>query len=626
MNRKIISWAVLCAVVLLSATAVLAQIPDPKQIEFPYVGNRTAVWIVAQLHVLFAAFILGAPIFVSVCEWLGIRSNDPRYDRMAKDITKVSMVMYSLAALTGGFFLFAMITLYPALSAWFFTHMFGLVAIAYPLLFIAETLVLYVYWYTWDILKGDKKRRHFAIGVVLNIMGILILMIGNALTSFMNTPVKSPEGMEMGIREYLENVATLWDKVNNYSWTTMNFHRLIGNAVFGGFIVGLIGAYKYVWAKTDEERAHYDWMGFVGNFFGVGSMMLFPLVGYIHASSFYMYDASLGPYMMGDQLSMFWEMQGLMIGTIFLSSAIYMWLSMRRIILPETYAGVVSRPLVSAVLSGFLPGLGHFYNKKYVAGLFWLVWVPAWAVGVETFLDSMEPMSGPMHFLILLRGFPVIFYIMNVSRGFRSANDEPMARPRLLNFPFWWFARFLVWLDQFSLRNVFGVMKFAIFVLILGNLVWVTPHAFVGAVSELTDETYPKLAIPEQWEFLSLMPAKNTAAALMVLMILVCYILYMRAIKVGRIQWGKIGFPAQLLLVLVAFCATWTMGLMGVVRSGIRKYWHIYNVIPDLTGDNYTPTLGHSAVVITILSLVFYLIVSLAIWTTLKVGEAKGKG
>jgi len=51
-------------------------------------GNRTAVWIVAQLHILFAAFILGAPIFVVISEWMGYRKQEPRYDRLAKEVTR----------------------------------------------------------------------------------------------------------------------------------------------------------------------------------------------------------------------------------------------------------------------------------------------------------------------------------------------------------------------------------------------------------------------------------------------------------------------------------------------------------------------------------------------------------
>jgi cytochrome d ubiquinol oxidase subunit I len=78
-----------CLLVMFALVAILggvayAQAPSAPPVEFPYTGNRTAVWIVAQLHILFAGFILGAPIFVVISEWLGYRKQDPRYDRLAK--------------------------------------------------------------------------------------------------------------------------------------------------------------------------------------------------------------------------------------------------------------------------------------------------------------------------------------------------------------------------------------------------------------------------------------------------------------------------------------------------------------------------------------------------------------
>ena len=167
------------------------------------------------------------------------------------------------------------------------------------------------------------------------------------------------------------------------------------------------------------------------------------------------------------------------------------------------------------------------------------------------------------------------------------------------------------------------VIKIAFLVLLFGNAIWMTPHAVIGAGSELTDENYEYLALPEEWDFLALMPAKNTAAALMVLMILIAYILYSRAISRGSIRWGKIDFSSQFALIFLAFNVIWTMGLMGVVRSSLKKYWHIYDLIPDLTPDAYTPTLAYTSILVTILTLVFYVIVSLAIWLALGMGQEK---
>ena len=124
-------------------------------------GNRTAVWIVAQLHILFAGFILGAPIFMVIAEWLGYRKQDPRYDRFAKEVTKVTVILYSMTALTGGLFIFVLLATYPQFTSWLINHFFLIFAVIYPLLFIGETIVLYMYFYTWDAWKGDKEGQAY---------------------------------------------------------------------------------------------------------------------------------------------------------------------------------------------------------------------------------------------------------------------------------------------------------------------------------------------------------------------------------------------------------------------------------------------------------------------------------
>jgi len=40
---------------------------------FPGMGNRKATWFAAQLHILFASFILGCPMFVVIMEVMGAR-------------------------------------------------------------------------------------------------------------------------------------------------------------------------------------------------------------------------------------------------------------------------------------------------------------------------------------------------------------------------------------------------------------------------------------------------------------------------------------------------------------------------------------------------------------------------
>jgi hypothetical protein len=530
-----------------------AQAPGAPPVEFPYTGNRTAVWIVAQLHILFAAFILGAPIFVVISEWLGYRKQDPRYDRLAKEVMKVTVILYSMTALTGGLFIFVLLATYPQFTTWLINHFFLVFAVIYPLLFIGETVLLYMYFYSWDAWKGEKKARHIALGVLLNLVGTITLFVIDGPTSFMNTPVKA-EGISPS--EFLMT-ATLWDKIYNYSWMPMNLHRLVGNVTFGGFITGLVAAYMYMAAKKEEERAYYDWMGFVGNLIGVGALLFLPFMGYLLAYELCDYDASICPYMMADQLSMFFEMQGAMVGLIFLASNYYIWLSMKRIEGVERVRMTIFAPVVMVALP------------------FVMTW--AWTV---------FPVPDPRSLAILV----------------------PLALlPAVLG-------RFIPW--TVSSRTV---IKVGFLMVVVGDAIWLTPHGFVPTGAKLVAE----LELPSDWNFLALMPAKNSAAFTLVFVTVVNYIIYNRAISQGTIVWGKIDFASQFVLVFLAFSAIWTMGLMGAVRSLLRKYFHTYNLLPDFTPESFTPTLSYSAWWITAITVAFYVVVSFAIFVTLRPTEAK---
>jgi hypothetical protein len=56
---------------------------------FPVVGSRVAIWAVAQLHLLFAAFVLAVPLFAFIIEAIGYKTGDRRYDRLAYEFTKL---------------------------------------------------------------------------------------------------------------------------------------------------------------------------------------------------------------------------------------------------------------------------------------------------------------------------------------------------------------------------------------------------------------------------------------------------------------------------------------------------------------------------------------------------------
>jgi hypothetical protein len=265
---------------------------------------------------------------------------------------------------------------------------------------------------------------------------------------------------------------------------------------------------------------------------------------------------------MADQLSMFFEMQGAMIGLIFLASNYYIWLSLKRI-----------EGVEQIRMSGFV-ALAVLVMPA-VMGIAWKMFPP--------------PEWRSLIFLAAL-----VFVPMALGR-----------LPGLKNFTV----------------SAFTMIKIGFLMIVVADAIWMTPHGFVPTQGLATHE----LELPEWAQELALMPAKNAAAFTLVFLTIVNYIMYNRAIKRGTIIWGKIDFASQFVLIFLAFSAIWTMGLMGTVRSLTRKYYHVYNLVPDFTAEAFTPTLAYSAWWITGVTIVFYAVVSFAILVTLKPASAKAE-
>ena len=98
-------------------------------------------------------------------------------------------------------------------------------------------------------------------------------------------------------------VISVWAAVTNYTWMPINIHRIIANVAFGGSIASAYAAFKFLHATSDEERAHYDWMGYIGNFVAISAFLPLPFAGYYLAKEIYAYSQTLGLTMMGGAFS-----------------------------------------------------------------------------------------------------------------------------------------------------------------------------------------------------------------------------------------------------------------------------------------------------------------------------------
>ena len=519
---------------------------------FPRMGSRVAIWIVAQLHLLFAAFVLAVPIFALIIEFIGYKTKDKRYDHLAYEFTKLLSVSFSLTATFGAALTFMLIILYPKFTNYMMS-VFSPTFLPYVGLFFFEAFFLYTYYYGWG---KFSPRIHLLLGVGLNLVGTGIMLIANAWLTFMTSPA--------GVSEKGAVIST-WDAVRNFTWMPINVHRIIANVAFGGSIAGAYAAVKFLQAKTDEERAHYDWMGYIGNFVAISAFLPLPFAGYWLAKEIYAYSQTLGLTMMGGAFSWLFIIQAVLIGNLFLGANYYLWLGMGRV-----------------------PGSGQFQKYiKYlliVVALCFMVWATPRSI-IAT-VSEVRAMGGSSH--------PALGFL-----GVMSAKNTAVNILILTTFMSFLLYRRTGKTPTVRWAKTGNALQLAIFgtaaaiVIILGVLGY-----FVEAKVRIG------LSVPQVGSVLLAMIAITA----------IDIPLYARAAMSSEVQWGKIPPISQYVLIFIAVTFTWLMGLMGYVRSGLRQHWHVYGVVRDTSVDAFTPTLGFATKVVSVTVLIFFALIGFVFW------------
>src|SRR3989449_6470602 len=218
------------------------------------VDNRLAIWVVTQQHTYFGGFVLALPIFCLIIEVMGLLTRDPvaavRYDRLARDFLRITLIAFSISSLLGVTLVGALLTLYPTFFrsiTGVFKSMMGI----YAVVFLAESWALYLYYYSWDRLsEGGRKWIHAAIGVVVNVCGTLLLFLANSWVSFM----MSPAGVDQAGR-FLGNS---WHTLHTALWNPFNLHRFLADMMTGGAVVLGYSGFRFLTAKRDRKSTRLN--------------------------------------------------------------------------------------------------------------------------------------------------------------------------------------------------------------------------------------------------------------------------------------------------------------------------------------------------------------------------------
>ncbi len=532
---------------------------------FPLIGSRVWIWVIAQLHLNFAAFVLGVPIFAVAMEFLGWRRSDERLDRIAYDFTKLFTLAYTLTAVLGSVFLVSLPLLYPK----FIGHMMKILGPTwwlYIIVIYGEVLVCYYYFYSWGKMK-DKKGVHVGVGVLLNIVGILLLLITSAWVGFMTTPG--------GVNEAGELVSR-WRAIHTYMWLPLSLHRLVANVVFGAGIAAAYAAYRFVTAVTDEEKAYYDWMGYTSAIISIGASLLLPGVGYLLGVEIYSFNEQMGIQLMGGFFAWLWVMQAILNGAILFFINYYLWISLHK-----------------------MPGGERYF--KYVKFLFvvlllgYAVWLTphSMALSLEEArrTGAYHPVLGKLGIMASKNTAVIISYLATFLTFaiFRMSNKEPT----------------VPWGKKGQMIRLFILVTSCVAILALGVYSYlVSSGVRVRVLSPIQFGVF----------FLSI-----------VALYLLDHFMYKGARIIGEPRWGEMPERSQYALIAITVTFTWLMGMLGYMRAGARQNWHIYGIMENTSPDAYLPTHGVASIAITIVTLLFFLLIAFIFWSTMKLEKTVGE-
>jgi cytochrome bd ubiquinol oxidase subunit I len=534
---------------------IVVGAPAPKTTDGPKdyprynFESRVLLWFANQQHLYYGSFVLAVPIFCMVIEFMGVVSKDKalakRYDQLAYDFVKISLTAYSLTAILGGILIFTFLTLYPAFFG-YLSSIFRPVMHIYALMFVAESGTLYIYYYGWDKMKeGFLKWIHLSMSVVLNIIGTLLMFLANSWIGFMMSPA--------GVDEQGRFLGNIWHVIHTALWNPLNVHRILGNMAFGGGVVAAYAAYKFLASKTDEDRAHYDWMGYIAMAIGVAFLIPLPFAGYWLMREVYAYRQQMGITLMGGLLAWLFIIQATMIGILFLSTNYYLWQALGRMRGAEKY----QRFLV-------------FITPHT------MVMSPA----------ELKAMGGQQH--------PVLgnYGVMSAKNG----GINVIITTTVLSFVWYMRGNKVSTVSWSKFGNIFmGCFFFFAYV----NIIWLAIYGYYIPANVRVGLSVPQVATTLSCLFF--MFALNSA-------------MMKGAKQMGPIEWGKISARSQYALIMLATAFTWMMGLMGYIRSSVRLFWHVNEIMRDNSPWAYTHTVGFAANMISFNVLFFWISILFVFW------------
>lgn len=533
----------------------------PRLSEFPALReSRLVIWVLAQQHNYWGGFVFGALVLIVMLEIgsLTVRTRESvqRYDGYAYEILRLVVLALSVAAVLGGLLLFGLLALYPDLTR-YLASVFRPFFLGYGVLLVVFSLVLYLYYATWQSMSvGLPKWFHASLGVLAGGLGTLLVLISNAWGSFMQSPA--------GVDEYGRFLGNYWQVLHTALWNPLNVHRIAGHIVFGAAVIAAYAAYRALTEKTREDRARYDWMAYVALLTVVFALFTIPFGGYWLSREIYAYRQQMGITMFGGLLAWWGIILVSLIASVFFGINYYIWQRIASTGREERYR--------------------HY--PKYIFLALALCTVPY--ISPHTMVMTpleFKQLGGQQHQVLGNYGVesakqPAINIMIIVTMWSLITWWKCQQKPE--QSPFWRSEAF-----------VGGV-----FLLAIANLIWMGIYGY---------------SIPANVRVGLQLPMVATTFSVVIMGLLI----YGRTPKLSQWSqagWGSLSVRGYYALFFLAFAISWVMGLGGYRRSSLRLFWHVNEIMRDNSPWGFTHTNGFAANVITMNAIIFWLGLLLLVW------------
>jgi cytochrome bd-type quinol oxidase subunit 1 len=320
---------------------------DQPSIQLPFITNRWAVGFFFLVHIIFGSFTMGALVLGPTYEWIGLRREDPRYERYARALGNVNLKIFSLGATLGGFAVLVVTALYPKFFVTLITLFFWPAVVAFTIWFLTLGGIL-LYNLRWDRFR-QRKGAHILLGYATAATEHVFLFIIVALDSYLLTP-RSGQGASAFF--------------NPSYWPELG-HRFVGNLSWASFFIAAVAAVYAAASRQPANRVYFHWAARTSLVVGFTTLVVQIVLGAVFVESIKQGSPGAFHYSMQGPFAWLWLLQATFIAILLVGSNLYFWQSRPTPAAPLLTAIVVLGSLVTMTPAAFFPK--DLFALRYVA-------------------------------------------------------------------------------------------------------------------------------------------------------------------------------------------------------------------------------------------------------------------